>query len=171
MSSGKGDLAEQEQQSRQLRLKAEGFPSPRGGKALGREPWAGAPGGSYQVTRAGRGGLGSSVMAVTVFRGRGAGPHLGDSHISGTDAELKEDFSKGHLPSRRLLHWIAPGPEIPTLDTPLNEVTGGPGTGGYVTWWVTHHHLERANRPRVSRRPKGKLGESVKWGLGESEAV
>lgn len=110
-------------------------------------------------------------MAVTVFRGRRAGPHLGDSHISGTDAKLKEVFSKGQLPSKRLLHWIAPGPEIPTVDTPLNEVTGGPQTGGCVTWWVTHHHLERANRPRASGRPKGKLGESVKWGLGESEAA
>lgn len=95
----------------------------------------------------------------------------GLGRISGTDAKLKEVFSKGQLPSKRLLHWIAPGPEIPTVDTPLNEVTGGPWTGGYVTWWVTHHHLERANRPRASGRPKGKLGESVKWGLGESEAA
>ena len=94
-----------------------------------------------------------------------------DSHISGTDTKLKEVFSKGHLPSKHLLHWIAPGAETSTVDTPLNEVTGGPRTGGHVIWRVTHQHLERANRPRASGRAKGKLGECVKWGLGETEAA
>ena len=41
----------------------------------------------------------------------------GLGRISGTDAKLKEVFSKGQLPSKRLLHWIAPGPEIPTVDS------------------------------------------------------
>lgn len=104
----------------------------------------------------GWGGWGSSETSVTVFRGRGAGRHLGDSHILGTDTKLKEVFSKGHLPSKHLLHWIAPGSEISTVDSPLNEVTGGPWTGGLVpggsliTIWREQTGLELQGGPRAS---------------------